>query len=74
MKWFLLSATHIVALAFGFALGVYLLPILTAPAAPDGAELSAKAQGAAFSGTFTRDLRDSDFLHWGKVKFRWVST
>jgi len=66
VKWFLLSATHIVALAFGFALGVYLLPILTAPAAPDGAELSAKAQGAAFSGTFTRDLRDSDFLHWGE--------
>ena len=66
MKWFLLSATHVVALALGFALGVYLLPILTAPPAPDGAELSAKAEGAAYTGTFSRDLRDSDFLHWGE--------
>ena len=30
-----LGLTHVVAIAFGFALGVYLLPILTAPESPD---------------------------------------
>ncbi len=58
--------THGVALAIGFALGIYLLPILTAPPAPDAAMLEEKAQGALFTGEFTRDLRGSDFLHWGE--------
>lgn len=58
--------THGLALAVGFALGIYALPILTAPKSPDAAELQEMAQGAAFSGTFTRDLRGSDFLHWGE--------
>ena len=36
MRRFLtLGLTHIVTIAFGFALGVYLLPILTAPDSPD---------------------------------------
>lgn len=66
MKWLFLTGSHLAMLAVGFALGVYLLPILTAPESPDTAELSAMAQGAAFSGEFTRDLQDSDFLHWGE--------
>jgi len=66
MRLILLAATHVIALAIGFALGVYFLPILTAPSGPDSAMLEEKAQGAAFSATFTRDLRGSDFLHWGE--------
>ena len=58
--------THAVALAVGFALGIYLLPVLIAPPAPSNAEVSSSAQGALFSGRFTRDLPGSDFLHWGE--------
>ncbi|MCH2095027.1 MAG: DM13 domain-containing protein [Rhodobacteraceae bacterium] len=58
--------THGLALALGFGLGVYFLPILTAAPAPDGAKLAEMAASARFTGTFTRDLRGSDFLHWGE--------
>lgn len=58
--------THGVALAIGFALGVYFLPILTAPDSPDAAMLENAAQEAMFSAELTRDLRGSDFLHWGE--------
>ena len=58
--------THGAALAVGFALGVYFLPILTAPDSPDAAMLEEKAQEALFTAEFTRDLRGSDFLHWGE--------
>lgn len=66
MKRLLLIITHTVALALGVALGIYLLPILTAPPDPDDAVLQAMADEARFTGTFTRDLRGSDFLHWGE--------
>lgn len=66
MKRLLLLATHLLALAVGFALGVYALPILIAPAPPAAAELAAQAGAAAFKGTFRRDLKDSDALHWGE--------
>ena len=67
-KRLLLLATHLAALAAGFALGVYLLPILTAPPAPTAGELAAQAAAAQFSGHFRRDLKDSDALHWGEGK------
>ena len=62
----LLAITHALALATGFALGVYLLPILTAPASPDAAALSRGAEDATYRAELTRDLRGSDFLHWGQ--------
>ncbi len=69
MRRFLtLSLTHIVAIAFGFALGVYLLPILTAPDSPDQTVLQREAENAMFVGELTRDLRGSDFFHWGEGK------
>lgn len=58
--------THAAALGIGFALGIYILPILTAPKAPDVAVLEANASDALFTGTFSRDRRGSDFLHWGE--------
>ena len=59
----LLIATHLVALALGFVAGVYLLPILTAaPPSP----VTLEAREALFEGRFRRDLKDSDFLHWGE--------
>ena len=66
MKKLLLTASHLLALAVGFALGVYLLPILVAPEAPSQAEVSAQAGSATFNGQFRRDLKDSDALHWGE--------
>ena len=65
-RWILLIVTHGVIFAFGFALGVYMLPILTAPASPDRAMLTEVAKEARFNATFVRDLKGSDFLHWGE--------
>lgn len=65
-KTMLLAASHGLALALGFALGIYLLPILTAPDAPDASQVQAAAAGAQYSGEFRRDLKGSDPLHWGE--------
>ena len=59
-------ATHGIALAIGFAAGIYALPILIAPEGPSAEEVSAVAETAMFSAEFTRDLQDSDRLHWGE--------
>ncbi len=66
MRWIILSATHAGVLAVGFALGIYLLPILTAPESVDRDMLAASAESALFEATFTPDLKGSDFLHWGE--------
>jgi hypothetical protein len=66
MRKLILVASHLLVLAIGFALGVYTLPILIAPSAPSAAEVAAHADGALFKGQFRRDLKDSDFLHWGE--------
>lgn len=65
-RFILLVFSHSLIGAVGFALGVYFLPILTAPSSPDVAMLSERAQSAIFSAEFTRDRRGSDFLHWGE--------
>lgn len=62
----LLLASHGLVFAAGVALGIYLLPILTAPDNPDAAMLEAQSQNARFEAEFTRDLAGSDFLHWGE--------
>ncbi len=66
MRLLVLFGTHGVMLAVGFALGVYFLPILTEPAAPDQGMLSEKAGAALYQAEFRRDLRGNDFLHWGE--------
>ncbi|MBN9409391.1 MAG: DM13 domain-containing protein [Burkholderiales bacterium] len=62
----LLVLTHLAAVAAGFALGIYALPILTAPPAPSADEVRRVQSGATYSATFRRDLKDSDALHWGE--------
>ncbi|WP_265564013.1 DM13 domain-containing protein [Sphingomicrobium arenosum] len=62
----LLALTHLVALAIGFAAGVYTLPIITAEAAPDRALLERKAAAATYWATLVRDLGGSDRFHWGE--------
>lgn len=66
--------THGVALAIGFALGIYMLPILIAPDSPSVEMLSEKAENALFVAEFTRELDGSDFLHWGEGKVSVTAT
>jgi hypothetical protein len=68
MNRMLLIVSHAAALAAGFALGIYVLPILTAPRAPSAEEVNAHA--ARYQGQFRRDLKDSDPLHWGEGTLR----
>ncbi len=61
----LFLATHLAAVVLGFVVGIYTLPIITAPDAPSAAQVAAHASQARFTGRFRRDLKGSDFLHWG---------
>jgi hypothetical protein len=65
-KFLILLASHGVVGLFGFAAGIYFLPILTAPPAPTVSEVREAAGGAMYRGVFRRDLADSDALHWGE--------
>ena len=62
----LLIATHSAVGFFGFGLGIYALPILTAPPAPGEEEVKTTSKDADFKAQFRRDLKDSDALHWGE--------
>lgn len=66
MKTLLLVVTHLVVGVAGFALGVYMLPILVAPDAPPLAELESRFDAALFTTEFRRDLPGSDAFHWGE--------
>jgi hypothetical protein len=65
-KFISFLVTHGIALAIGIALGIYLLPVLTAPDGPSNAEVSSSAAQALFKGDFHRKQPGSDFLHWGE--------
>lgn len=67
MKKFLtLAVSHLIFAAVGFAAGIYYLPILTAPEAPSSAQMSSAESQAIYTGEFKKDLKGSDFLHWGE--------
>ena len=61
-----LIISHSIAAIIGFAAGIYLLPILIAPAAPTESDVQAVAGQSQYTGEFRRDLEDSDPLHWGE--------
>jgi hypothetical protein len=61
----LLVATHCVVGVASFGLGIYALPILTAPPAPSQSQVQELATHAQYSAVFRKDLEDSDALHWG---------
>ncbi|MEM6727238.1 MAG: DM13 domain-containing protein [Pseudomonadota bacterium] len=58
--------THGIALALGVAIGIYTLPILTAPPSPDAEVLEAMAESAVYTADIAEDLPGNDFLHWGR--------
>ena len=66
MKVLLLAATHLAVLCLGIGIGIYVLPILTAPEGPSDDVLSMAREEASYRGAFRRDLADSDALHWGE--------
>ena len=65
MKKLLLLISHLIVFIFGFVLGIYLLPILTAPNAPTETEVSAISDKAKYMAEFKKDLKGSDVFHWG---------
>ncbi len=69
-RWLILAATHIAAAAAGFAGGIYMLPILTAPVSPTEAVLRSSTPEALYSGRLVRDLAGSDLLQWGEGEVR----
>jgi hypothetical protein len=67
-KFIAFLISHSIAMAAGFALGIYLLPILIAPSAPSDAEVAQASDKAIFTTMLNKDLPGSDFLHWGVGK------
>ena len=63
-----LTVTHVVVGVLGFAVGIYSLPILIAPEPPGSTQLQAASANRLYQTAFTKDLTDSDFLHWGEGK------
>jgi len=57
---FLLLTSHVATGAFGFVLGIYMLPLMIEPPAPDDNEVKAMAEQAQYKAQFRRDLKDSD--------------
>lgn len=68
-KMLKLLASHAVVLVVGFAIGIYALPILIAPPAPDVTTVERAAKISDFVGRVSRDRKDSDALHWGEGEF-----
>lgn len=66
LRWIIRLTTHGFMLVIGFAFGIYLLPIITAPPSPDQTMLAESARTALYKADFQRDLKGSDFLHWGE--------
>lgn len=62
----ILFISHAVVGVVGFAAGIYVLPILIAPDAPDARQVQSMAAGARYTAEFRKDLVDSDFLHQGE--------
>ena len=62
----LLLGSHGLVAAAGFAAGIDALPILIAPEAPSVTEVCSVAESATYTAEFSRELEDSDRLHWGE--------
>ncbi|MFL7011525.1 DM13 domain-containing protein [Enterovibrio norvegicus] len=61
-----LVISHVAAVAIGFAVGIYSLPILITPEGPSTAEITSVSASANYTAEFRKDLKDSDTFHWGE--------
>ena len=64
-KIILLFTSHFFFLIIGFGLGVYLLPILTAPESVEVSQINEYEKKSLYQTKFVRNLRGSDPFHWG---------
>lgn len=67
-KFIFLSFSHISTLVLGFVIGIYIFPILISPTSPSASDIVAVSIQADYNAHFTRNLKGSDFLHWGDGK------
>ena len=63
-----LFISHFFFLIIGFGLGVYFLPILTAPDSVEVSKINEYENKSQYQTKFVRDLRGSDPFHWGDAK------
>ena len=71
MKLILLSLSQGAALALAIGLGIYWLPILTEPDAPDLIAIEASQAGEPlYTARFDRERAGSDYFHWGEGDVR----
>ncbi|MCG7500127.1 DM13 domain-containing protein [Vibrio sp. Of7-15] len=61
-----LTISHLSVGAAGFALGIYMLPILIAPTPPTEVEITEMSSQAQYAAEFKKELKDSDAFHWGE--------
>lgn len=66
MKILFSITSYIITFVLGVTLGMYLLPIISAPPPPSQLELATHAQQALYQGVFKEDLPGSDFLHYSR--------
>ncbi|MCG7900308.1 MAG: DM13 domain-containing protein [Candidatus Thiodiazotropha lotti] len=70
----ILLITHGIVGIAGFAIGIFVLPILVAPPAPTQSAVEEISAQASYTAEFRRDLQDSDALHWGEGQVSVSST
>ena len=63
----LLVFSYMIVFLLGLGLGIYLLPILTAPKSVDIDKIIKLEKNALYKTVFVRDLKGSDLFHWGEA-------
>ena len=66
-KIILLISSYIIVFVLGLGLGIYLLPILTAPKSVNIDKIIKLEKNALYKTVFVRDLKGSDPFHWGEA-------
>ena len=66
MKLLRFFITHTMVLVLGVMLGIYLLPILTAPEGPTRSEVEFSSLQALYKTRFHKSVPGSDLIHWGE--------
>ena len=64
----LLFFSYTIVFLLGLGLGIYLLPILTAPKSVDIDKIIKLEKNALYKTLFVKDLKGSDLFHWGEAK------
>jgi len=64
----LLVFSYMIVFLLGLGLGIYLLPILTAPKSVDIHKIIKLEKNALYKTLFVKDLKGSDLFHWDEAK------